>query len=384
MRRLSIAVDGSRGFEARPTGTENYARRVIDGLVRDGGHDYRLYVRAAPADAVADLAAAGVAIEDLGAGRLWTQLRLARAVRRRPADALFVPAHVLPFVLTTPGVVTVHDLGHRHVPEAHTYAQRAYLEITARYHVRRAAALIADSAATAGDLVRFFGARPDRVHTIHLGAWRPDGRPSAASIEAYRRRIGVPPTAPLIVHVGTRQPRKNLARLIRALPGILRVQPDALLVLAGRQGWGDENLAAVARDAGAADRVRILDYVDPTDLPCLYAAAAVVAIPSLHEGFGLPMLEAMACGSPVAAARASSLPEVGGDAAAWFDPLDVADIARVVGGLLGDADERERRGAAGRARAALFTWERCVAETRAVLEQVAGGAVDAPTTGRRP
>ncbi|MEO8084075.1 MAG: glycosyltransferase family 1 protein [Ardenticatenales bacterium] len=371
MRRLAIAVDASRGYEPWPTGTETYARHVIDGLVREGGHDYRLYTRGAPSQWLDRLEQQGATIDPLGDGRLWTQLRLARALRRRPADVLFVPAHVLPFVLATPGVVTVHDVGHRHVPEAHTFAQRAYLEVTARYHARRAAALIADSASTAADLVRFFGARPERVHVVHLGGWQPGTRPSPESIAAFRRRIELRPSAEVIVHVGTRQPRKNLARLIRALPGILRERPDAMLLLAGRQGWGNEDLGAVAREAGVQSRVKILDYVDLDELHLLYFVADLVAIPSLHEGFGLTMQEAMTCGAPVAAANASSLPEVGGDAVAWFDPLDVADIARVIVRVLGDAAERRRLSAAGVARAATFTWARCAAETQCVLELAA-------------
>ncbi len=369
--RLAIAVDASRGFDPRPTGTETYARAVIRGLVDDGAHDYRLYMRGAPAAEADALRAAGAAVDDLGAGRLWTHVRLGRAVRRRAADVLFVPAHVLPVFCATPGVVTIHDVGHRRFPEAHTFVQRAYLELAARRHARIARAMIADSTSTAADLVAFFGAPPERGHVVHLGVDAGLAPAAPDAVHALRIRLGLPPAAEAVVHVGTRQPRKNLARLIEALTQVVLVRPNAMLVLAGRRGWGNEDLAAVARRAGIGDRVTIIDYVDRTDLPALFGLARVVAVPSLHEGFGLPMLEAMACGAPVAAARASSLPEVGGDAVAWFDPHDVTDMATVIARLMGDADDRARLAAAGRARAATFTWRRCVDATRAVLEGAA-------------
>ncbi|MCC7019178.1 MAG: glycosyltransferase family 4 protein [Ardenticatenales bacterium] len=369
--RLTIAVDASRGFDPQPTGTETYARAVIRGLIEGGAHDYRLYMRGAPAAEADALRAAGATVDDLGAGRLWTHVRLGRAVRRRAADVLFVPAHVLPVFCPAPGVVTVHDVGHRRFPEAHTFAQRAYLELAARRHVRVARAMIADSKSTADDLVAFVGAAPERIHVVHLGV-DADLVPAAPdAVRTLRTRLGLPLNAEVIVHVGTRQPRKNLARLIEALAHIRRERPDAVLVLAGRRGWGNEDLGAVARRAGVGDRVAIIDYVDRADLPALFGLARVVAVPSLHEGFGLPLLEAMACGAPVAAARASSLPEVGGDAVAWFDPHDVTDMATVIARLMGDADDRDRLTAAGRARAATFTWRRCVDATRSVLEGAA-------------
>lgn len=373
---LTIGIDASRGFEARPTGTENYARSVITALVGERRHRYVLYSRGAPPPSLARLAGAAE-VRALGAGRLWTHTRLAAAVWRGRPDVVFVPAHVLPLVLGAPGVVTVHDVGHRRFPGAHTRAQRAYLELSTRHHVRRARALVADSAATAADLVAAFGARPATVHVVHLGVDADLAPPPAAAVARMRARLEVDAATPLVVHVGTRQPRKNLPRLIAAVAQ-LTDHPTAVLVLAGRAGWGREDLAAAARTAGVAERLRIVDYVDRADLPALYGAATVVAVPSLHEGFGLPVLEAMACGAPVAAAATSSLPEVGGDAACYFDPLDPADIARVVGRLLADPAERARRSAAGRARAATFTWARCAAATRAVLEAAAA----TPSHGR--
>lgn len=363
----TIGVDASRGYEARPTGTENYARAVIGGLLALGGPRYVLYTRGAPPSALAAQVGSAAALRPLPTGRLWTQRRLAAAVWRDRPDALFVPAHVLPLALSAPGVVTVHDVGHRRYPAAHTRAQRAYLELTTRHHARRARALIADSAATAADLTTFFRVPPDRIHVVHLGV-DPDLRPPAASdVARLRARLGLDAADPLVVHVGTRQPRKNLVRLIGAVARLAPHHPSIALVLAGRVGWGGEDLAAVARRSGVADRVHLIDYVDRSDLPALYGAATVVAVPSLHEGFGLPVLEAMACGAVVAASSTSSLPEVGGEAALYFDPLDEADMARVLGRLMASTDERAARRAAGRIRAAGFGWARCAAATRDVL-----------------
>jgi glycosyltransferase involved in cell wall biosynthesis len=368
VRRLVVGIDASRAFGARATGTERYATAVITHLVAGDTHCFRLYFRARPNLAPPP----GADVRVLAAPRLWTHTRLLAEVLRDPPDVLFVPAHVLPLVAPCPSVVTVHDLGFLAYPETHTWSQRAYLGWTTRRHVRRATRLIADSAATRDDLVARYGAAPDRVTVVHLGVDAAMRAPAAAAVAPALRRSGLDPARRYVLHVGTLQPRKNLARLVRAFGRLTAAWADLDLVLVGRPGWGREDLPALAHALGQSHRVHFPGYVAREDLPALYAGAAVVAVPSLYEGFGLPVLEAMACGAPVVASRASSLPEVVGDAALLFDPLDEAAMAAVLDRVLGDGVLRARLARAGMERAGGFTWERCAGATRDVLEAAAG------------
>ncbi len=290
--------------------------------------------------------------------------------RHRP-DVLFVPAHVLPLVTPVPAVVTVHDLGHRAYPDAHTLFQRLYLEWSTR-HARRAAHLIADSATTRDDLVRLYGVAPEHITVAHLGVDE-NMRPAAAgAVAGLRRRLGLAPGERYLLHVGTLQPRKNIDRLIEAFALAAADRPDTILLLAGRRGWGGGDPMVKARGLGVADRVRPAGYVPPSDLPSLYSGAVATVVPSLYEGFGLTALEAMACGTPVASSDAASLPEVVGEAALCFDPLDVDAIALALQRLLDEAGTRHRLAAAGLSRAGAFSWERCACRVQAVLERAGG------------
>jgi len=378
---LIIGIDASRAFVPRPTGTERYATAVIDHLAACGGHTYRLYFRTAPAIPPPD----GASVRVLPAARLWTHVRLAAEVALHPPDVLFVPAHVLPLVTRPPAVVTVHDLGYRAFPEAHTWRQRAYLRWTTRRHARTAAHILAVSAATRDDLVKLDGADPARVTVVHLGVG-PEFRPAPPiDVARVRAALDLPEGGDYLLHVGTLQPRKNLPRLLEAFARAVAGRADVALVLAGARGWGGEDLDGLARRLGIADRVRLTGYLPHADLPALYTGALALVMPSLHEGFGLPVLEAMACGVPVACSATSSLPEVAGGAALLFDPLDVDDVAGAIARLIRDAGVRSALAAAGPRQAARFTWDRCARETLAVLEAVGRGGrrTDAPARGGR-
>jgi glycosyltransferase involved in cell wall biosynthesis len=365
--RPVVGIDASRAFQAGATGTENYSHHVIGGLVARDRFAYRLYARS-----TAVQQPAGAELRVFGPPRLWTHVGLAAELARRPPDLLFVPAHVLPLWPRPPSVVTVHDLGYLAFPEAHPPAQRWYLDWTTRRHVRHATRLIADSAVTRDDLVRHYGADPERVDVVHLGV-DPGLAPAPAdAVCALRQRLGLGDATRYLVHVGTLQPRKNLPRLLAAFADVLADRPDIHLVLAGGAGWGGEDLAGRAAALGLADRVHLTGYLARAELAPLYTGAVAAVVPSLYEGFGLTALEAMACGTPVAVSATSSLPEVVGDAALSFDPLDVPEMARTLARLLDDANLRSTLIAAGHARVAKFSWDRCVGETEAVLARALG------------
>jgi glycosyltransferase involved in cell wall biosynthesis len=293
-----------------------------------------------------------------------------------PPDVLFVPSHVLPLCHPRRSVVTVHDLGHRHYPQAHTTWQRWYLEWSARYHVRTAAHLVADSRATKADLVHLYGADPGRVTVAYLGvdpALQPVRDPQKLALA--RKKYGI--SRPYVLYLGTLQPRKNLARLIEAFGQIIQLadlasNPGAALrlVLAGKRGWLCDDILARARALGIWDRVVTTGYVEEADLAALYSGASLFVMPSLYEGFCIPLLEAMACGVPVACSNVSSLPEVAGSAALLFDPLDVGAMRAAMVRVLQDKELCRSMVQQGLEQVTAFTWTRCAQAVLGVLERV--------------
>ena len=372
---MLIGIDASRAAAARRTGTETYSLHLIRALLGLGsGQRFRLYTNGPPPAGLFGPAeqAAGVEVRSIPFPRLWTHLRLSAEMLARPPEVLFVPAHVIPAVHPRRSVVTVHDLGYLHYPEAHLPAARRYLDWSTRWSASRAAAVLADSAATKADLVRAYGIAAEKVHVVHLGrdeglARAADPAALAAAAAAARARYGVGPR--YLLYVGTLQPRKNLGRVIAAFATLAgRPAADGVqLVLAGKQGWLYQDLAAQVDRLGVAGRVLFPGYIAADDLPALLRGALAFVFPSLYDGFGIPVLEAGACGVPVITSNTSSLPEVAGDAALLVDPHDVDAIAAAMERLLADDALRAELIRRGHENVKRFSWEKCARETLAVL-----------------
>jgi glycosyltransferase involved in cell wall biosynthesis len=263
---------------------------------------------------------------------------------------------LVPAATKAPLIVTVHDLAFIRTPERFTKHGARLMRASLDRIRRRADLVLCPSEATLDDVVRA-GVGADRVRVVPLGV-----TPVAVSPEevtAIRSRYGLPDR--FVLFVGTREPRKNLPRLIAAVAALDERVP---LVVAGADGWGDAGTAL----PGDAPDVRFLGFVPGDWLPPLYAAASVSAYPSEWEGFGLPVVEAMAQGTPVVTSRGTSTEEVAGGAAVLVDPLDVDDIARGLHDALGGAD---RLAEAGRLRAATLTWEAAATATVAAYHEVA-------------
>jgi len=375
---MLIGIDASRTVTRQPTGTEHYARGLIRALVELGTpHRLRLYFNTPPPEGLFPRSE-GVEQRVMPWPRLWTHLRLALELVRHPPDVLFVPSHVLPLVCPVPGVVTVHDLGYLAYPEAHTRFDRWYLDWTTRRHTRVAAHLLADSEATKRDLVRHYGADPQRITVVYPGLdplFRPVEDPERLAAVRQRYRLA----QAYVIHVGTLQPRKNLLRLLEAIDGLPRRLPSGRpvpqLVLVGKRGWLAEPI--VARAEGMGERVRLLGHVERADLPALISGARALVMPSLYEGFGFPVLEAMACGTPVVAANTSSLPEVAGDAALLVDPHDAEALAEALARVLTDDALRRTLRRRGLQRARRFTWQAAAEKVLRVLERA--GRNESPT-----
>lgn len=287
------------------------------------------------------------------------------------ADVLHAPDFSLPPTLGARTVVTIHDLAFMTHPECAVPALRAYLNRVVPRAARRADQIIAVSQRTADDLVELLGVEPKKITVIHLGV-----DPSVQRVEDADRlsaavtRYGL--RRPFVLAVGTIEPRKNFARLIEAFSlAKERIGGPAQLVIAGRKGWLYDDVFQAVDRLGVRDDVRFLDYIPDGDLPTLYSLAAVVAMPSLYEGFGIPIVEAMACGAPVVASSAGSLPEIVGDAGLLAAPADVDALADALTRAVSDETLRAQMIARGRVRAQRFDWDEAARQHVAVYHAVA-------------
>jgi glycosyltransferase involved in cell wall biosynthesis len=365
---MRIAVDASRVCVAQRTGTERYSLELIRSLLRvDSDNEYLLYFNRPPDEAVIP-PGPNWRPRVAPLPRLWTHLRLSRELGRDRPDLLFVPAHVLPLRHPARSVVTVHDLGFHFYAWAHPILSRLYLELSTRWAARRATRLIAISRSTALDLARVYKLPPERVRVIYEGvsdSFRPVRE--ARLLADLRSRYALGPR-PYLLALGTIQPRKNLKGLLRAYRILLDTTQDQVqLVLAGRPASGQGAIQTELRRLALEPHVRRLGYVPDEDLPALLSGALVYVQPSFYEGFGLSVLEAMACGTAVVASDASSLPEVVGGAGVLVDPHSPREMASALQDLISKPAMRAELAAAGRRRAGEFTWERCARETLEVL-----------------
>lgn len=284
------------------------------------------------------------------------------------AELFHATEHLLLPLRAIPTVLTVHDLIFRHLPEHHKPLNRWYLNLTMPLYCRRATHVIAVSEHTRRDLVAAYDVPPQKVTVVHEAA-DPRFRPQPPEkVTAVRARYRLPER--YLLFVGTIEPRKNLSRLLHAFELVYAERLTDSLVVVGKRGWlCDDFFARLARSP-VQKAVILPGYVPDEDLPAVYAGAQAVVFPSLYEGFGLPVLEAMACGTPVVASRASSIPEVGGDAARYFDPTDVEEITALIRRVLQNTTLREEMRTRGLAQAGRFSWAQAASETHRVYDAV--------------
>lgn len=303
--------------------------------------------------------------------RLWQRLRLPLPVELFTGrlDILHAPDYALPPTRART-LVTVHDLAFLIDPTWFVPAFPPYMNQAVPRALRRADLVLADSYATRDDLVRLLHADPAKISVIHLGV-DPRFRPLPPSeIEPVRQRLGLPDHFALFV--STLEPRKNVVRLLEAfalLPGLMS-NVDLHLVIAGRKGWRYEPIFEAVERLRLGQRVHFMNFLDDKDLPAMYNLAEVFVYTPLYEGFGLPDLEALACGTPVVTSAVASLPEVVGDTAVLVDPNDSASIARGIARVINDNRLAQRLRAAGPERARPFTWERAGREVLACYDRL--------------
>jgi len=348
---MKIAVDTSDLCTGRADGTTRYTRELAKRLPSLSDSEWIYF---APCGAPEKFDAKWLASPW---PKYWTQSRLPWDLYREGPDTLFMPIQQIPFVRPKrmKTVAVVHDLAFHIYPEQFTYKDWMLQHIFTAYVAREVDQLIVVSQSTADDVEKYYG-RSEGVQVVHHGVDHEKFKPDANSQSLVE--------GPYILYVGQIQPRKNLERLVEAFEKIREDDGDLKLVIAGGHGWLQKPILKRIEESKARDHIKMLGHVPDEDLPRLYQQAEAFMLPSLYEGFGMPILEAMACGCPVVTSNVSSMPEVAGDAAILVDPKSVESM---VSGIRDARSRRTELHKAGIERAAHFTWDKTADVTAKIL-----------------
>ncbi len=371
---MRIGIDFTAAVRER-AGIGRYARELVRALARlDQVNRHVLFV---PRDAEAELLADAwppnfsivrAPLTERYLAALWQRARVPLPVETfiGGTDVFYSPDFLLPPTRARRALVTVHDLSYVRVPECFPEPLKIYLNRAVPRALERADLILADAASTQRDLQEVYRVAPEKIRVLYSGV---DSRFCGEIAEGARARVrekyGL--RAPYLLSLGTIQPRKNYARLIEAFSKL--PVADHQLVIVGRRGWMFEEIFQTVERLKLQERVVFPQFVDDDDLPALYAMATLFVYPSLYEGFGLPGAEAMACGAPVVCSNASSLPEVAGDAALYFEPRDVDAMADAVKRALTDKSLRLDLQRRGYTQVKQFSWERAARELAGYLAQ---------------
>jgi glycosyltransferase involved in cell wall biosynthesis len=371
---MKIGVEG-RTLQGRRYGVARYLQNLLRELAAiDEENEYVVYL-SEPIEPL-EFASENLATQLIEGwpSLSWRHLGLPRAMRSGGIDLHFSPSYFLPLIKVCPYVVVVHDLTFKVHPEWFARDWRMRFGSLFWGAVGRAERIITVSEHSRSDIVRLLGVEPERVTAIPEAAdklFRPVR--DEASLREVRSIFGLPPG--FVFTVGAIHTRRNLERLIEALSMAREATGvDVFLLIAGTPAPFSPpvDIAGTAERCGLSGRVRHVEYVSDEELLLLYNACGLFAYPSIYEGFGLPVIEAMACGTPVVCSNVTSIPEVAGDAALYFDPEKTEEIAETISLALTDAGLRKRLEMAGPERASLFSWKRTAAETLEVFKEVAG------------
>lgn len=381
-----VAINASLvsfGETYRNAGVSRYTFTLLEALERLGAPDltYTVFVSSAEAAAASASPLGHSARMQLEPAQwmttspvrriAWEQARLPTRLRAVGAQVFHAPVNVLPERLPCPAVVTIHDLAFVRYPEYFRPARRIYQRTFTERSARVARLIVADSESTRQDIITTFGVAPERVRVIYPTV-SPDFHPIAdpTALAAFRARHGLPER--YLLYLGTLEPRKNLITLVEAYARLrAEVEGAPPLILAGGKGWYYESLFERVRALGLERDVTFAGYVSRDEQALWYAGAALFLYPSLYEGFGLPVAEALACGAPTITSDVSSLPEVAGPVAIQVPPTDVARLAHAMRSALADATLRQRIAVEGPQWTRQFSMDRLAREYAAVYHEAA-------------
>lgn len=371
---MNIGIDANEANVLSRVGISEYAYQILIKLyafreVNDNDYNYTIYLKSDPLEHLPNKTS-WWNYKVVKPSKLWTQIGLPihLITTSRKPDVFLTLTHYGPRFSRIPTIVSVMDLSYLHYPQ--TFKKNDLYQLTkwTEYSVKKAKKVITISNSSKNDIIKYYKVRPEKVKVVHLGL---KNLSMNAPSEKDLKEFGV--NQKFILFVGTLQPRKNISRLIEAFSRLPKeISSDHQLVIIGKKGWLYEDILSAPEKYNVKDKVVFLDYISDEDLPNFYRKAEVFVLPSLYEGFGLPVLEAMRYGCPVITSNVSSLPEAGGDAAQYFEPEDVDDIKKSIEKVLTDSALREKMIERGREHYKKFTWEKAAKEVLSAIEEVAG------------
>ncbi|MFA5047503.1 MAG: glycosyltransferase family 1 protein [Patescibacteria group bacterium] len=369
---MTIGIDASRANRDRKTGTEWYSWHLIEELKKITAPNQRvlLYTGEKLKGDLLVMPGANWQERDLlwPPKYLWTQFRLWWELLTSPPDVLFIPAHTIPFLplrKKTKILATVHDVGFKRFPELYKPIQVWYHDLTMRKIRGRADLILTDSQFSQREIMEFYGVPPEKIKVIYLGYDQDKYHPldDLTMVEMKKKLSDKYHIAGrYLLYVGRLEKKKNIGNIIKALAGVKEKFPEMKLVLAGSAGNEEILISETVKKFKLEQEVILPGYIDSQDLPALIALAEIFVFPTLYEGFGLPIIEAMACGTPVVTSRIDPHQEVAGEAAIFVDPKNSQEIADGINNLLSDSVKRAKIISRGLERAKTFTWDKTAKE----------------------
>lgn len=371
---MKIAIDAHM-IGHKSTGNETYMVNLINALGRLHGnsHQYTVYVDQAEAHNALHSCNGHMSFRQLATHSplIRVLFLLPMEFRRAKADVVHMQYILSPVLPRCASVVTIHDISFEHFPGVFKPTELLRDKLLVPFSARRADAVLTVSEFTKADLVKTYGIAPEKI-VVAVGSVDSGFRllEDRAKIDGVCRQYGI--DGPFILYVGNIQPRKNLVRLVQAYAALVRGESvPHRLVIVGNKAWRHLPVLEAVRAFGLEQRVVFTGYIPEEDVCALYNAADLFVFPSIFEGFGLPIVEAMACGTPVITSNTSSMPEAGGEAAIYVDPFSVPELTLAMRKVLEDADLRARLSASGLARAAQFSWEEAARKAVRAYEMAA-------------
>ena len=368
---MLIGIDASRANRPQKTGVEWYSYHLIQELKKiplPQGDKFILY---APEELKGDLGIMppGWEIKILSwpLKYFWTQKRLSWEMLINPPDILFVPAHCLPIFCRAKKIMTIHDLGFKRFPKAYTFGQRIYYSLVHSFAAKYADKIITPSEFTKTEIINLYKTDPNKIVVIPLGYNKyynlvEDKNKIEEILTKYQIK------KPYLFFVGRLEKKKNIKGLVDAYQQLLKQNYSLQLVLAGNPGFGYQEVKSQIKSLG--EKICRINYVEPKDLVYLYAGAEAFIFPSFYEGFGIPLLEAMASGCPVVASNQGSLPEVAQDAALYFDPKNSLQMVEAIKRIINEQDLRKVLIEKGLARVKEFSWQKCAEKTFKIFKNI--------------
>jgi glycosyltransferase involved in cell wall biosynthesis len=378
---MIIGIDGNEANVGTKVGIGQYASELLKQLYefKIENLKFKIYLKSIPKDHMPN-ASNYWEYKVVTPPKFWTQIGLPihlYTTSDKP-DMFFSPTHYAPRFCPVPSVISIMDMSFEYFPELFAKKDLHQLQSWTRYSAKNAAKILTISEASKSDIIKFYNVPEDKVVVTHLGLRTDLPTTQKNNMENISKKYGV--DKKYILFVGTLQPRKNIERLIEAYSNLRTKNQDLPagkaglseyeLVIIGKKGWLYEPILEAPKKFNVENSVKFLDFVPDEDMPAFYKNAECYVLPSLYEGFGLPVLEAMKYDCPVLTSNISSLPEAGGDAAVYFDPTDVQDITNKIGMVLSDSALQKEMIKKGREQLKKFSWEKTAQQTLAVLQQV--------------